>query len=34
MDKRLRNLFDFQKFEQNAELQSVIDRVHAIRFGC
>jgi hypothetical protein len=29
MDKRLRNLFDFQKFEQNAELQSVIDRVHA-----
>ena len=29
MEKRLRRLFDYQKFEQNAELQSVIDAVHA-----
>ena len=29
MEKELRRLFDYQKFERNAELQSVIDRVHA-----
>ena len=29
MEKTLRQLFDFQKFEGNAELQSVIDSVHA-----
>ena len=29
MEKRLRRLFDYQKFEQNAELQSVVDAVHA-----
>ena len=29
MEKKLRALFDFQKYEQNADLQSVIDRVHA-----
>ena len=29
MENKLRALFDFQKYEQNAELQSVIDNVHA-----
>ena len=29
MDRILRLLFDYQEFEQNAELQSVIDRVNA-----
>ena len=29
MEKKLRSLFEYQKFEQNAELQSIIDRVHA-----
>ncbi len=29
MDKTLKRLFDFQKFEGNKELQSVIDSVHA-----
>ena len=29
MEKRLRRLFDYQKFEQNAELQGVVDAVHA-----
>ena len=29
MEKKLRALFDYQKFEQNADLQNVIDRVHA-----
>ena len=29
LEKKLRALFDFQKYEQNADLQSVIDRVHA-----
>ena len=29
MEKILRNLFDFQRYEKNADLQSVIDSVHA-----
>ena len=29
MDKKLSLLFDYQKFEQNAELQEIIDRVNA-----
>ena len=29
MEKKLRALFDFQKYEQNEDLQKVIDRVHA-----
>ena len=29
MENRLRQLFDFQKFESNASLQQVIDDVHA-----
>ena len=29
MENRLRQLFDFQKFEGNASLQQVIDDVHA-----
>lgn len=29
MSKALRQLFDFQKFEGNRELQQVIDTVHA-----
>ncbi len=29
MDKTLSLLFDYQKFEKNAELQSVIDAVYA-----
>ena len=29
MENRLRQLFDFQKFEGNASLQLVIDDVHA-----
>lgn len=29
MEKKLKQLFDFQKFSGNAELQSVIDSVHS-----
>ena len=29
MEKKLSLLFDYQKFEQNPELQKVIDSVHA-----
>ena len=29
METRLKKLFDLQKFEGNADLQSVIDSVHA-----
>ena len=29
MENKLSLLFDYQKFEQNAELQSVIDSVYA-----
>ena len=29
LEKKLRALFDYQKFEQNADLQNVIDREHA-----
>lgn len=29
IDKKLSLLFDYQTFEQNAELQSIIDRVNA-----
>ncbi len=29
MEKTLKRLFDFQKFEGNEDLQSVIDSVHA-----
>ena len=29
LETKLRALFDYQKFEQNADLQNVIDRVHA-----
>ena len=29
MENKLKKLFDFQKFEGNASLQSVIDDVHA-----
>ncbi len=29
MDKKLKALFDFQSFEQEPELQKVIDSVHA-----
>ena len=29
MDNRLKKLFDFQKYEGNADLQSVIDSVHS-----
>ena len=29
MEKTLKGLFDFQKFEGNSELQQVIDSVHA-----
>ena len=29
MEKKISMLFDFQKFEKNADLQAVIDAVHA-----
>jgi len=29
MERRLKNLFDYQKFEGNPALQSVIDSVHS-----
>ena len=29
MESKLRQLFDFQKFEGNSELQQLIDSVHA-----
>ena len=29
MERKIRALFDFQKFEGNADLQSVIDSVHS-----
>ena len=29
MESKLKQLFDFQKFEGNSELQQVIDSVHA-----
>ena len=29
MERKLKALFDFQKYEENADLQKVIDRVHA-----
>ena len=29
MESILKRLFDYQKFEENAELRSVIDSVHA-----
>lgn len=29
MESKLKKLFDFQKFEGNADLQSVIDSVHS-----
>ncbi len=29
MERKLKKLFDFQKFEGNADLRSVIDSVHA-----
>jgi len=29
MENRLKKLFDFQKFEGNSDLQSVIDSVHS-----
>ena len=29
MEKKLKQLFDFQKFAGNADLQSVIDSVHS-----
>ena len=29
MEKKLRKLFDFQRYEGNASLQSVIDDVHS-----
>ena len=29
MEKRLSLLFDYQKYEKNADLQAVIDSVHA-----
>ena len=29
MEKKLSQLFDFQKYEMNAELQAVVDAVHA-----
>ena len=29
LEEKLRLLFDFQKFEKNAELQAVIDAAHA-----
>ncbi len=29
MERKIRALFDFQKFEGNADLQQVIDSVHA-----
>ena len=29
MEERLKSLFDFQKFEGNADLRQVIDSVHA-----
>ena len=29
MEKKLRTLFEFQKYERNADLQQVIDSVHA-----
>ena len=29
MERKLKVLFDFQKYEQNADLQNVIDAVHA-----
>ena len=32
MDKTLKRLFDFQKFEQNEDLQQIINSVHA-RYG-
>ena len=32
MEKRLKQLFDYQKFEGNSELQLIIDSVHA-RYG-
>ena len=32
MEKRLKQLFDYQKFEGNSDLQLIIDSVHA-RYG-
>ncbi len=32
MEEKLRQLFDYQKYEKNADLQAVIDAVHA-RYG-
>ena len=29
MERKLKQLFDYQKFEGNSELQQVIDSVHA-----
>ena len=29
LEKKLSQLFDFQRFEKNADLQAVIDAVHA-----
>ena len=29
MEKKLKELFDFQKYQGNSELQQVIDAVHA-----
>ena len=29
LERKLKALFDFQKYEENADLQKVIDRVHA-----
>lgn len=29
MERKLKALFDFQKYEQNADLQKIIDQVHA-----
>ena len=29
MSKKLKQLFDYQRFEENKELQQVIDSVHA-----
>ena len=29
LERKLKALFDFQKYEQNADLQKIIDQVHA-----
>lgn len=34
MEKKLRALFDFQRFEGNAELQKAIDSVHSRYASC